>query len=136
VVVLSKGNSLCLLRSLAYVPLGLLTAPAELDPVKVDRNTGEWVFSVAVNTVAKNPQTGQKQAIYSLEFAASGDNVAFFASGWFAYLTLVLSAAPSSRRQAKRAYGTSATNLDQHPLSRRLRVPSRLRSCDQYGQLS
>lgn len=102
---LLKDSSLWVLRVLSYLPLLLLIAPAGFDPVKVDPMTGEWVFNVAVNTVAKNPQTGQWMRIESSEFAAAKDNVAFFASGWFAYLALALSAVPAfSKSQAKRMF--------------------------------
>ncbi len=98
---LLKGASLWLLRAIAYLPLGLLIAPAGLPPVKVNPNTGEWVFNVAVNTVAKNTQSGQMERIESVEFSAAEDNVASFASGWFCYLALALSATAGSRTQIK-----------------------------------
>jgi len=89
---LLKGPSLWLLRSLAWLPLAILVAPSNLDPVRVDPDTHEWVFNVAVNTVLTNPQTGARQRISSVEFAANEDNLAFFAFGWFSYLALALSA--------------------------------------------
>jgi hypothetical protein len=98
---LLKGASLWLLRILAWLPLAVFIAPADLDPVRVNPDTHEWVFNVAVNTVVMNPQTGDAQHIGSVEFAADPDNVAFFACGWFSYLALALSAARPSRRQAK-----------------------------------
>ncbi|HWQ52130.1 MAG TPA: hypothetical protein VN442_00500 [Bryobacteraceae bacterium] len=98
-----KGASLWLLRLVAYLPLGLLVAPAGLDPVTISPTTGEWLFNVAVNTVGKDLRTGKSQYIDSLEFAVGEDSVAFFACGWFSYLALALSAAAfSGRRQTKR----------------------------------
>ena len=94
--------SLWLLRVTAYVPLALLVAPAGMEPVRVDGNTGEWRFNVAVNTVVKNFRTGQQQSIDSLEFAVGPDSVAFFTVGWFSYLALAWSAAGFSRGQIAR----------------------------------
>jgi hypothetical protein len=68
----------------------------------VDSTTHEWAFNVAVDTVAKDAKTGQVQQVDSFEFTVPEDNVAFFASGWFSYLALGLSAAAFSRDQAKR----------------------------------
>lgn len=102
---LLKPPSLWLLRHLAYVPLALLLAPAGQDPVRLDPNTGEWMFNVAVNTYASNPQTGEGKRIDSLEFAASEDNLVFFAGGWFSYLALAYSAVGFSRIQVKRVLG-------------------------------
>jgi hypothetical protein len=99
---LLKGASLWLLRILAWLPLAMLIGPAGLDPVRVNPDTGEWVFNVAVNTVVTNPQTGDSQRIESVEFAAAPDNVAFFACGWFSYLALALSVARPSASQAKK----------------------------------
>ena len=98
---LLKPASLWLLRILAWLPLGMFVAPAHLDPIRLDPDTHEWVFNVAVNTSVKNPQTGERQRFDSVEFAAAEDNVAFFACGWFCYLALAFAAAGVSRRQAK-----------------------------------
>jgi hypothetical protein len=98
---LLKPASLWLLRVVAYVPLGLLVAPAGLDPVRVDPATGEWTFNVVVNTTVRNPQTGERQMIDSTEFAVGEDSVAFFSCGWFSYLALAFSAAGFSRSQIK-----------------------------------
>ena len=98
---LLKGASLWLLRILAWFPLAVLIAPAGLDPVRVNPNTHEWVFNVAVNTVVTNARSGVRERIDSVEFAAAEDNLAFFACGWFSYLALALSATGFSRRQAK-----------------------------------
>lgn len=99
---LLKGASLWLLRTLAYVPLGLLIAPSGYPPVKVDPASGDWVFNVAVNATGKNLRTGQTQRIDSMEFAVSPDSAAFFACGWFTYLGLALSLAPFTKRQVRR----------------------------------
>jgi hypothetical protein len=98
---LLKPASLWLLRVVAWVPLLLLVAPAGLDPVRLDPATGEWMFNVAVNTTARNVQTGESQMVTSIEFAVAEDSVAFFACGWFSYLALAFSAAGFSRRQIK-----------------------------------
>ena len=98
---LFKPASLWLLRVVAEVPLLLLVAPAGLDPVRVDPATGEWLFNVAVNTTARNLQTGESQMVTSIEFAAAADSVAFFACGWFSYLALAFSATGFCRRQIK-----------------------------------
>ena len=99
---LFKPFSLSLLRVLAWLPLAILVAPPHLDPIRLDPGTHEWVFNVAVNTVVTNPQTGNHQRIDSVEFVAAGDNLAFFACGWFCYLALAFSAAGFSRTKAKR----------------------------------
>jgi hypothetical protein len=98
---LLKPASLWLLRILAWLPLGMFVAPAHLDPVRLDPDTHEWVFNVAMNTSLTNPQTGERQRFDSVEFAAAEDNVAFFACGWFCYLALAFAAAGVSRRQTK-----------------------------------
>jgi hypothetical protein len=97
---LLKGSSLWLLRILAYFPLGMLIAPPDLDPVKVNPATNEWVFTVAVHAAVRNTQTGQRETINSLEFAAGQDSIAFFACGWFSYLALAFSAGAFSRKRA------------------------------------
>ena len=99
---LLKPASLWLLRILAWFPLAILVAPANLDPIRVNPDTHEWVFNVAVNRLETNPQTGERQLIDSVEFVAGEDNLAFFACGWFCYLALALTAAGFSRGQAKR----------------------------------
>ncbi len=88
---------------LAYVPLMLLLAPNNLEAVRIRINptTGEWVFSVAVNAVGQDRQTGQKEVISSLEFAGAPDNFAFFACGWFSYLALAFSAGAMRRGKWK-----------------------------------
>jgi hypothetical protein len=98
---LLKPASLWLLRILAWLPLSMLVAPADLDPIRLDPDTHEWVFNVAVNTSVTNPETGARQHFDSVEFAAPEDNLAFFACGWFCYLALALAAAGVSRGQAK-----------------------------------
>jgi hypothetical protein len=98
---LLKPASLWLLRILAWLPLAMFVAPPHVDPIKLDPNTHEWVFNVAVNTSVTNPQTGERQRFDSVEFAAAEDNVAFFACGWFCYLALAFAAAGVSRKQAK-----------------------------------
>ena len=103
---LLKAPSLWLLRELAWIPLAFFVAPPGLDPIREDPKTGEWICNVAVNTVARNPQTGQSELISSIEIAVRVSDAAFYASGWFSYLALALSAGPFSRRQGKRvAYG-------------------------------
>lgn len=97
-----KGASLWLLRVLAVLPLALLIGPPGYDPVRTNPETGEWLFNVEVNTTARNLQTGQMQAVGSIEFAVEPDSVAFFAAGWFSYLALAASAGGFSRRQARR----------------------------------
>ena len=99
---LLKPSSLWLLRILAWLPLALLVAPAHLDPLRINPDTHEWVFNVAVNTVVTNPQTGEHRHIDSVEIAATDDNLWCFACGWFCYLALALSAAGFSKSQAKR----------------------------------
>lgn len=99
---LLKPASLWMLRILAWLPLAMLVAPAGLDPIRLNVNTHDWVFNVAVNTVVTNPQTGGRQHIDSVEFVAGEDDLAFFACGWFCYLALALSAAGLSKGQAKR----------------------------------
>jgi hypothetical protein len=99
---LLKPSSLWLLRLLAWLPLGIFVAPPGLEPVRVNPETHEWVFNVEVNAAAKNQRTGQLQRVESVEFAADENNVAFFASGWFCYLGLALSAGAFSRKQAWR----------------------------------
>jgi hypothetical protein len=98
---LLKPASLWLLRILAWFPLALFVAPPHLNPVRVDPATQEWVFNVAVNTSVTDPQTGARQSVDSVEFAAPEGNVAFFACGWFCYLALAFAAAGVSRRQAR-----------------------------------
>ena len=98
---LLKPASLWLLRILAWLPLAISVAPAHLDPIRIDPDTHEWVFNVAVNSSVTNPQTGARQSVESVEFAAPEDNVAFFACGWFCYLALAFAAAGVSRSQAK-----------------------------------
>jgi hypothetical protein len=99
---LLKGASLWALRVLAWLPLGLLIAPAGLDPIRLDPSTGEWLCNVEVNTVARNRQTGRSQAVSSVEIAIRDSDVAAYASGWFSYIALALSTAPFSRKQARR----------------------------------
>jgi hypothetical protein len=97
-----KSASLAVLRVVAVLPVGMLLAPSGLDAIKVNPDNGEWTFNVAVHMEAKNPQTGQIQAIESVEFAAEPDNVAFFAAGWFSYLALAVSAVGFDRREWRR----------------------------------
>lgn len=94
---LLKPASLWLLRMLAWLPLAILVAPAHLDPVRIDPDTHEWVFNVALNTSVQDPGTGSRQRLASVEVAAPEDNLAFFACGWFCYLALAFAA----RGQAK-----------------------------------
>ena len=96
---LLKRPSLWLLEKLAYLPLGLLVAPAGLAPIHVDPHTHDWTFNVAVNTYGHNPQTGETLFVSSLEFTADEDNVAYFASGWLAYLALAAAAGAFTRAQ-------------------------------------
>jgi hypothetical protein len=98
---LLKPASLWLLRILAWLPLAISVAPAHLDPIRLDTDTHEWVFNVAVSGSVTNPRTGAREPVESVEFAAPEDNVAFFACGWFCYLALAFAAAGVSRRQAK-----------------------------------
>jgi len=98
---LLKPASLWLLRILAWLPLAMLVAPANLDPIRLSPDTHEWVFNVAVNTAVTNPETGVRQRLDSVEFAAGEDNLAFFACGWFCYLALAFAAVGVSRGQAK-----------------------------------
>ncbi|MBS1872676.1 MAG: hypothetical protein JSU00_05650 [Acidobacteria bacterium] len=97
---LAKGPSLWLLEKLAYLPLGLLVAPAGLPPIQVAPVTGDWTFNVAVNTYGRNPQTNEALFVSSLEFTADQDSVALFACGWFAYLALAAAANAYTRAQA------------------------------------
>lgn len=86
-----KGASLWLLRMVAYVPLGMFLAPAGAQPVTVNPNTGEWVFNVAVHaTVTRAGQA--PQTVEDLGFAVDADSIAYFSSGWFAYLAAAISA--------------------------------------------
>ena len=88
---------------LAWIPLAFFVAPPGLDPIRADPNTGEWICNVAVNAVTRNPQTGQSELISSIEIAVRVSDAAFYASGWFSYLALSLSAGLFSRKQVKRA---------------------------------
>jgi hypothetical protein len=97
-----KGASLWSLRVLAWLPLALLVAPPGLDPIRVDPKTGDWICNVKVNTIARNPQTGQSQRVNSIEIAIRSSDAALYASGWFSYLGLALSAGPFSRKHGKR----------------------------------
>ncbi len=99
---LLKPFSLWLLRILAWLPLAVLIAPPQLDPIRLNPDTHEWVFNVAVNTVVTNPQTGSRQHVASVEFVGAEENLASFACGWFCYLALAFSAAGFSRNHAKR----------------------------------
>lgn len=99
---LLKGASLWALRNLAWLPLALLVAPAGHSPIRVDPQTGEWVCNVEVNTSARNQQSGQLEHVDSVEIALRKTDAAVYASGWFSYLALAFSAAPFSRKQAKR----------------------------------
>ena len=96
-----KRASLWLLFKLAYVPLGLMVAPGGLPPVRVDPATREWTFNVAVGTSALNRQTGERQFVESTEFVVDEDSVAFFSSGWFAYLALAAAAGALTRPQVR-----------------------------------
>lgn len=97
-----KGPSLWALRWIAYLPLLFITAPQGGVPVTVNAATGEWVFSVAVQTDAVNPGNGQRQHVESLDFAADPENVAYFAYSWFSYLGLALSAGLAGAETGKR----------------------------------
>ncbi len=100
-----KPASIWLLRVVAYVPLLFLLAPAGQDPVRVDPNTGEWLFNVAVNSAAKDARTGQSRLVDSAEFAATDDTVLFFAAGWFSYVALGVSAGVSRIQMRRVATG-------------------------------
>jgi hypothetical protein len=97
-----KGASLWTLRVLAWLPLALFVAPPGLDPIRVDPKTGDWICNVKVNTIARNPQTGQSQRVNSIEIAIRPSDAALYASGWFSYLALALSAGSFSRKQGKK----------------------------------
>jgi hypothetical protein len=96
---LLKQPSLWLLEKLAYIPLALLVAPAGLAPIQINPLTHDWTFSVAVNTYARNAQTGETLFIRSLDFTAGEDGVAYFASGWLAYLALAAAAGAFTRSE-------------------------------------
>lgn len=81
------------------MPLGLLVAPAGLDPLRVDEKTREWVFNVEVNTNSSDIRTGKQERVDSVEFAAEEGSVAFFAAGWFSYAAFACSAGRFSREQ-------------------------------------
>jgi len=100
---LLKVPSLWLLGVLAWLPLALFVAPAGQDPVTVNADTGEWVFSVQVRTSARDPLTGQSRFVDSLDVNVPANGIAEYAAGWFCYFGLALSTAPFSRRAAKRA---------------------------------
>jgi hypothetical protein len=96
---LLKDASLYLLWGVAYLPLALFLAPPGLHPIAIKHDTGDWVFNLAVNQTVRNPSTGQSENISSVEFTGEKDNVAFFASGWFAYLALSFAAGAFARGQ-------------------------------------
>ena len=96
---LLKRPSLWLLEKLAYIPLGLLVAPGGFPPVHVDPLTHDWIFNVAVNSSGRNAQTGETVFIRSLEFRTGEDGVAYFASGWLAYLALAAAAGALARTE-------------------------------------
>jgi len=94
---LLKRPSLWVLEKLAFLPLGLLVSPGGMAPIQVNPVTHEWTFNVEVNTFARNAQTGETRFVSSLEFAADENSVAFFASGWLAYLALAAAAGAFTR---------------------------------------
>ena len=87
-----RGASLTVLRWVALLPLGLLVAPGGSDPLQLNPDTGEWVFSVEVEGRMQNRQTGALEPVHAIEFAAEPASVEFFACGWFSYLALALAA--------------------------------------------
>ena len=96
-----KGVSLAALRVLAWIPLFVLFAPPGLTPIRVDPETGDWLCNVQVNTLVKDSRTGAPHRVGSIEIAMRATDAAAFASGWFSYLALALSAGPFLRRRAK-----------------------------------
>lgn len=96
---LLKRPSLWLLEKLAYIPLGVLVAPAGLPAIQVAPVNGDWTFNVSVNTYGRNPQTHEMMFVSSLEFTADQDSVALFACGWFAYLALAAASNALTRAQ-------------------------------------
>lgn len=86
-----RQPSLEVLKAVSYFPLAVFVAPATERPVRVNPQTGEWVFQVSIEREVRNPSTGAMEQIRSIEFQAMPDNLAFFAVGWFTYLGLALS---------------------------------------------
>ena len=80
----------------------MFVAPPHIEPIRNDPKTGEWVCNVAVNTVARNRQTGVSERADSIEIAIRPSDVAIYTSGWFSYIGLAFAAAPFFRKQEKR----------------------------------
>jgi hypothetical protein len=84
---LLKRVSLYALFFVSYVPLELLIGPPDHKAVVIN-NADEWVFNVALNIDAKDPDTGKISHAGSMEIASSPDAIAYFVSGWIVFLAL------------------------------------------------
>ena len=85
---LLKRATLYALFLLAFLPMDILIGPPALKAVAINSQTDRWVFNVALNIDAKDPETGKVQHASSMEVDATPDEIAFFVSGWFVYLAL------------------------------------------------
>ena len=85
---LLKRASLYALFLISYLPMDILIGPPDLKAVSINTQTERWVFNVALNIDAKDPETGKVQHASSMEVDATPDEIAFFVSGWFVYLAL------------------------------------------------
>jgi hypothetical protein len=84
--------SIGLLRLIAEVPFTLLLTNPSKSTLEVDSSSGDWNFSIPVNTVVKDsPQSNSAVQVDAIDFAAPAENVAPFTTGWFVYLGLALS---------------------------------------------
>jgi hypothetical protein len=94
--------SLSVLRAAADFIFSLLLGSQAHPLLQVD-SKGEWIFSIPVNTVVKDPvQPPAPTSVDSIDFAAPPENIAPFANGWFVYAGLALSV-PLTRSSLRRA---------------------------------
>ncbi|MFM2123599.1 MAG: hypothetical protein RL328_50 [Acidobacteriota bacterium] len=94
-----KPASLYILFLISYLPLDILIGPADLRAVNINSQSGQWLFNVALNIDAKDPDTGKMQHASSMEVGATPDEVAFFVSGWVVFLALSFAVGGFSRKK-------------------------------------